>query len=86
VPRILAVQKTFAFSAANLLCSTRKRWIDLFADYGARIEVVYVEPPFNQLLERNRRRDRRVPEAVIRDLATKYEPPTWTEAHRLAIV
>jgi predicted kinase len=83
--QLLRAKTSFAFSATNLLRSTRKRWIDLFADYSARIEIVYVEPPFTQLLERNRHRDRRVPEAVIHDLATKYEPPTWTESHGLII-
>ena len=37
--------RSFAFNATNLLRLTRQRWIDLFADYQARIEIVYVEPP-----------------------------------------
>jgi AAA domain len=36
--------RSFAFNATNLLKLTRQRWIDLFADYNARIEIVYVEP------------------------------------------
>jgi predicted kinase len=32
--------RSFAFNATNLLRQTRRRWIDLFADYEARIEVV----------------------------------------------
>jgi predicted kinase len=35
----------FAFNATNILRQTRARWIDLFADYDARIELVYVESP-----------------------------------------
>lgn len=77
--------KSFAFSATNLLYQTRKRWIDLFADYGARIEIVYVEPPLPVILAQNKRRDRKVPETVIRELADKCEPPTWTEAHGLVV-
>jgi len=83
---LLRTKTSFGFCATNLLRSTRKRWIDLFADYNARIEIVYVEPSFPILLQRNAHRDRRVPEAVIHDLASRYEPPTWTEAHGLAIV
>jgi predicted kinase len=77
----MRVGKSFAFSATNLLRQTRKRWIDLFADYGARIEIVYLEPPLSVVLAQNKRRDRSVPENVIRELASKCQPPTWNEAH-----
>ncbi|ODU01729.1 MAG: phosphohydrolase [Planctomycetes bacterium SCN 63-9] len=74
---------SFAFNATNLLKQTRRRWIDLFADYEARIEVVYIEPPMAVILDRNRRRERPVPEKVIPELADRCEPPTLTEAHGL---
>ena len=77
--------RSFAFNATNLLRLTRQRWIDLFADYGARIEVVYVEPPMAVILAQNKRRERSVPEKVIRDLADRCEPPTLTEAHGLLL-
>lgn len=77
---------SFAFSATNLLRQTRQRWIDLFAGYGARIEIVYVEPSFSTILSQNKRRERFVPEHVIQELASKCEPPTWTEAHELLLV
>jgi predicted kinase len=80
---LLRSGQPFAFSATNLLRQTRKRWIDLFADYGARIEIVYVEPPMSDILAQNKRRERSVPENVIRELAAKCEPPTWAEAHDL---
>jgi predicted kinase len=75
----------FAFNATNLLRQTRQRWIDLFADYGSRIEIVYVEPPFPRILTQNKRRTPSVPEKVIRELAEKCEPPTWAEAHHLTL-
>jgi predicted kinase len=83
---LLRSGRSFAFNATNLLRQTRRRWIDLFADYDARIEIVYIEPPLPVILDRNRRRDRPVPEKVVRGLADRCEPPTWTEAHRLTIV
>jgi predicted kinase len=76
---------SFAFNATNLLKQTRQRWIDLFADYNARIELVYIEPPFERLLQQNKRRSEPVPEEVIRKLAGKCEPPTWTESHGLIV-
>ena len=83
---LLRSRQDFAFNATNLLRQTRRRWIDLFADYGARIETVYVEPPLPVILERNRQRERKVPEDVILRLAGKMEPATWTETHTLQLI
>ena len=54
---LLRSGRSFAFNATNLLRQTRQRWIDLFADYGARIEIVYVEPPLPVILDQNKRRE-----------------------------
>jgi putative nucleotidyltransferase with HDIG domain len=83
---LLRSGRSFAFNATNILRQTRRRWIDLFADYDARIEIVYVEPPLPVILSRNGRRDRSVPDGVIRELCDKCEPPTFTEAHGLVFV
>ena len=64
---------------------TRGRWLDLFSDYNARIEVVYLKPPFEDLLRLNKARSKAFPEAVIRKLAEKCEPPTWVECHGLVM-
>ena len=76
----------FAFNATSILRQTRKRWIDLFVDYGARVELVYLEPPLETIFEQNARRGQPVPRAVIDELIRKLEPPTWDEAHRLILV
>ncbi len=81
----LRARADFAFNATNIVAQTRKRWIDLFADYGARIEVVYIEPPLAAILERNERRQQRVPRSVIHRLLDKTEPPTWAEAHSVSL-
>jgi predicted kinase len=77
--------RSFAFNVTNLLRLTRGRWIDLFADYQARIEIVYVEPPLSVILAQNKRRERPVPEKVIGELAARCEPPTLAEAHDLSL-
>lgn len=74
----------FAFNATNVTRQVRRRWIDLFADYGARIEIAYLEPELATVLARNKRRKHPVPENVILDLSRQAEPPTATECHRLA--
>ena len=76
---------SFAFNATNTMRQTRGRWLDLFADYNARIEIVYLEPAFDTLLRQNKARNKTVPEPVIRRLAEKCEPPTWIECHGLTV-
>jgi predicted kinase len=77
---------SFAFNATNTMRQTRGRWLELFADYGARIEVVFLEPPIEKILHQNRDRRSAVPESIIRRLANKCEPPTWLECHRLVMI
>ncbi|MBX3443199.1 MAG: AAA family ATPase [Planctomyces sp.] len=81
----LRSETSFAFNATNTMRQTRGRWLDLFADYNACIEIVYLEPTFEALLRQNRSRGTPVPEPVIRRLAEKCEPPTWIECHKLVI-
>ncbi len=73
----------FAFNATNTVKATRTRWINLFAEYGARVEVVYIEPPLEVIRRRNAERGlgERVPQRVIDRLVGKLEPPTLAEAH-----
>lgn len=80
----LRAKRDFAFNATNLTSQIRKRWVDLFADYDARVEMVYIEPPIATVLRQNRERSRDVPESVIRKLVEKIEVPTLTEAHGVA--
>ena len=75
--------RDFAFNATNITRQMRNRWIDLFTDYGARIEVAYLEPPLATILVQNRRRTNPVPEKVILRLLEKLEPPAATECHSL---
>lgn len=81
----LRAGRDFAFNATNISRQMRRRWIELFADYAARVDVVYVEPKLPTLIAQNRRRTNAVPESVIEKLLEKLEPPTITECHRLII-
>jgi putative nucleotidyltransferase with HDIG domain len=82
---LLRAKTSFAFNATNTLKQTRARWIDLFANYGAHIEIIYLEPPMQKLLTQNKSRSKSVPEKVIQRLAGKCDPPTWLECHRLVV-
>jgi predicted kinase len=82
---MLRAKTDFAFNATNLLRQTRQGWLKLFADYGARVEIIYIEPPLTEIYRQNRQRQRNVPAEVIRKLAEKCEPPTWAEAHQISL-
>lgn len=82
----LRAGRDFAFNATNLTVLVRERWLSLFAEYRARVEIVYLEPPLRTILAQNKNRERVVPERVIHDLLAKAEPPTLTEAHALTLV
>ena len=77
---------SFVFNATNTMRQTRARWLDLFAAYHARIEIVYLEPPIKDLLRQNKSRGQVVPESVIHRLAQRCEPPTWWECHDLQVI
>ena len=82
----LRASRDFAFNATSITAQLRKRWIDLFADYGARVDIVYLEPPLSTLLKQNRERNASVPESVIRHLQGKVEVPMMAEAHSVKLV
>lgn len=62
---------------------TRGRWLELFADDNACIEVVCLVPPFENLLRQNKARSKAVPEPAIRYFAERCEPRAWLECHSL---
>jgi predicted kinase len=82
----LRAGRDFALNATNTVRQTRSRWLDLFADYGARVEIVYIEPSLAEIYVRNQRRPKPVPSRVIEHLVETLDPPTWAEAHSLSLV
>lgn len=58
----------------NLIKRWRKQWIDM-----APCVAVVVPTPLEECLARNAARERKVPEDVIRRMASQYEEPTLDE-------
>lgn len=71
----------FIWNATNLLLETRQKLVRLFADYGARVHILYLEVPYLELLRRNRVRSRHIPESVLDDMIRKLEVPEPWEAY-----
>lgn len=71
-------RKPFIWNATNIIQETRQRLVSLFAGYGARVHIVYLEAPYQELLDRNRKRARYIPEPVLEDMIRKLElPAPW---------
>lgn len=72
-----------AWNATNLSRDMRSRTINVCADYGARVRLVYVEVPRDTLFAQNRERAHPIPETAIERLLDRWDVPDLTEAHRV---
>jgi predicted kinase len=76
----------FVWNATDTTRAMRRQLIDFFAGYGARVRVVYVDAPWEAIVERNRSRREHVPETVIARLLARFELPDATEAHTVEYI
>ena len=65
--------------ATHLQRIYRRPYFELADRYAARVEAFFFDAPLETCIERNRLRNRRVPEAVMREMAARLEPPTLDE-------
>lgn len=75
--------QSFVWNATNLSRQLRGQCIRLFADYQAKVRIVYLEVPEERLHRQNRQRPAPVPRAVIERLLDRWEVPDQTEAHQV---
>ena len=79
----LRAGRDFAWNGTNLSRALREQCLSLFADYRARVRIVYLEVPEARLRRQNRERAGAVPEAVLERLLDRWEVPDLTEAERV---
>jgi putative nucleotidyltransferase with HDIG domain len=79
-------KKSFVFNATNITREIRNRWLSIFLDYGARVKIIYLELPYEQLIERNQSREHAVPEKAVEKMITKLEIPSPDEAHDIDLL
>ena len=77
--RLIARRPMNYVDATNLTSHDRHGWIKLAKDYGYEVQAVYFDVPVEVCLERNRKRERVVPEDVMRRMAAKLKAPTFEE-------
>jgi len=77
--RLIARRPMNYVDATNLTPHERQSWIKLAKDFGYEVQAVFFDVPAEVCLERNQRRDRVVPEEIMRRMAAKLRPPTFEE-------
>jgi predicted kinase len=77
--RLIAKRPMNYVDATNLTPQERQHWIKLAKDYNYEVHAVFFDVPLEVCLERHQRRDRVVPEDVMRRMAAKLKPPSFQE-------
>jgi predicted kinase len=77
--RLIAKRPMNYVDATNLTPQERQHWIKLAKDYQYEVHAVFFDVPLDVCLDRHQRRDRVVPEDVMRRMAAKLKPPAFEE-------
>ena len=77
--RLIAKRPMNYVDATNLTPQERQHWIKLAKDYNYEVHAVFFDVPLDVCIERHQRRDRVVPEDVMRRMAAKLKPPSFDE-------
>ena len=77
--RLIAKRPMNYVDATNLTPQERQHWIKLAKDYGYEVHAIFFDVPLEVCVERHQRRDRVVPEEVMRRMAAKLKAPTFPE-------
>ena len=84
--RLVAKMPWNYVDATNLSTGERKQWIQMSRSLGYEVHAVFFDVPLEVCLERNGRRDRVVPEDVMRRMAAKLKAPTFEEGFAKIVV
>jgi predicted kinase len=77
--RLIAKRPMNYVDATNLTPQERQHWVKLAKDYNYEVHAVFFDVPLEVCVERHQRRDRVVPEDVMRRMAAKLKPPAFQE-------
>ncbi len=84
--RMMARMPMNYVDATNLSPKERRHWIRMAREFGYEVHAVYFDVSLETCLERNRKRQRIVPEDVMQRMAAKLRPPTFEEGFAKIIV
>jgi predicted kinase len=79
----MRVRNSFVFNATNITKDMRGKAIKEFEEYGAKVEVIYIEVPYKVLLNQNHNRDHKVPEDAVNSMIGALDMPDLTECYNV---
>ena len=77
--RLIAKRPMNYVDATNLTPQERQHWIKLAKDYNYEVHAVFFDVPLEVCIDRHQRRDRVVPEDIMRRMAAKLKAPSFDE-------
>ncbi|MBV8205765.1 MAG: ATP-binding protein [Acidobacteria bacterium] len=77
--RLIARMPWNYLDATNLSPRERRHWIQMAREFGYEVHAVFFEVPVELCMERNHRRQRMVPEDIMRNMAARLRPPKFDE-------
>ena len=77
--RIAAGRSITYVDATHLTPWERRPYVQLARRYQCELEALFFDVPVEVCLRRNKRRGRVVPESVVRNMASRMQPPTVEE-------
>jgi len=78
----LRKKQPFVWNATNITTQIRATQIELFENYGASVETVFLETDWDEQLNRNKNREAVVPEGVIENMLSKLVLPESYECQK----
>lgn len=78
VDLMIAMKKDFVWDQTNISKEIRKKKLDKIPDLFRKV-AIYFDVPADVAIERNNKRDRSIPEFVIRQMSGNFEYPTLEE-------
>jgi predicted kinase len=84
--RLIAKMPWNYVDATNLSPHERRQWIKMARGFGFEVQAVFFDVPVELCIQRNAKRERQVPEDVMRQMAAKLKPPTFKEGFSKIVV
>lgn len=79
----LRTRTPFVWNATNLILDNRSKVCRMCSGYGARVNLIYLEAPYRELLRRNTIRERSVPVDVINRMIRRLDMVECVEGFRV---
>ncbi len=81
--QLLRVGRSFVWNATNVTLQIRRPLIEALMAQKARVRIIYLEAPWDVIVERNAGRDRPVPLSVLENMRWRLEVPDLMEAQQV---